>query len=109
MSTPIRIQGNLPTELSTIYTTPAGRQANIRKITTTNESVAFDISYYRVINEPDPVYTGAKYSLLYSKQLDAGDIDIDDIGYELVAGDSIAAFSNVENTSFVIEGNTEGV
>ena len=111
MPTPIISQGSLPTDpdASIIYTTPAGRQANIRKITITNEDLDFEISVYRVINRPDPVYTEPQYSLLYFKQLNAGDTLVDDLGYELIAGDSVAAFSNVASTSYVIDGNTEQV
>ena len=111
MPTPIIKQGDLPTDPdnSIIYTTPAGRQANIKTIKITNEESDFEISVYRVINRPDPVYIEPLYSLLYSRQLNAGDVSNDTDGYELIAGDSIAAFSNVEGTSYVIDGNTEQV
>jgi len=108
MPTPINNQGTLSTDPNDciIFTCPDGRNAVIKKITFHNEANHV-LSVFRVIKNPDPVYINPISVLAYKKTLDGGDTVTDDTGYELAAANALSAYSDIDGTTYVIEGYTE--
>ena len=111
MPTPINNQGTLSTDPddAIIYTTPSNRIAKINRIIFNNQNSNYTLSLSRVVYSPDPVYTEPIIIQIYSKDLDAGDTQTDDNGYELATGNGLIAYSSQPDTTFIIDGFTESV
>lgn len=94
----IDLQGNILTTGVTIYTVPANKNGNINNIKISNPTgAAFDVALYKVISST-PI-------LIYSFNLEAGDILSDTDSYLLNPGTSIYAESSSNDVVYTVNGN----
>ncbi len=94
----ISSQGVVNSTTKPIYAPVSNYEATLTNVRISNPQ-AYSISLYRYIKQTN------NKTLLYSLELDAGDIVNDDTTYLLKSGDYLELSSNIDNTSYVINGN----
>lgn len=94
----ISSQGVVNSTSKTIYAPVSNYEATLTNLRISN-SQAYQISLYRYIKQTN------NKTLLYTLQLEAGDIVDDDTTYLLKSGDYLELSSNKDDTSYVVNGH----